>query len=673
MPRSVVLGNGHMLVNMDKKGLIHDFYFPYVGMEDHTTFGHYHRIGIFEEESGNFTWLDDDHWYGESKYLPETLVSETKVKSNLWNLEITFIDCVHAMKNILIREIYVKNHADSERKLRIFFNFDFHLYGIKSNDTVYYYPKGNYLMFYKFNRYFLVNGESDTAGIQQYATGKSEFRGLEGTWRDAEDGVLGGHPIEQGSVDATFGLHTMLGPHQCNKLRVWICAGENEDEVEILNANVFQRSTDEMIDYTKNYWRNWVNKQDFNFEGVPEKIRMLFKQSLLLIRSQIDQNGAILAANDTDIMKFNKDTYSYMWPRDGALVAHALDSAGYIEVTKRFFEFCRRIQTAEGYLRQKYNPDGSVGSTWHPWLKEDPEFIPLQADETALIIIALWNHYQHVHDIEFMQAIAETFVIKAANFLCQYKNKEDNLPNPCYDLWEEQRGIFTWTVATIVKALECAAELLNTVGHDRHYEKYMKEAALIKDALLKNMYCEKHETFVKKLTYNEQGELVKDYTADASISGIWLFDVLPPTDMRVMKTMRRIKEKLSVKTDIGGIARYERDGYHAIGDYPTEVPGNPWIITTLWISQWLMHISKDRDDENFKEAIDLINWATDQADTTFVLPEQINPYTGQHLSVAPLTWSHATYVDTIMLYSRKLKEFGITEKSILPERIITVE
>jgi GH15 family glucan-1,4-alpha-glucosidase len=37
----------------------------------------------------------------------------------------------------------------------------------------------------------------------------------------------------------------------------------------------------------------------------------------------------------------------------------------------------------------------------------------------------------------------------------------------------------------------------------------------------------------------------------------------------------------------------------------------------------------------------------------------MNPYTKEHLSAAPLTWSHAEYIRTIMLYLRKLEELKI--------------
>jgi GH15 family glucan-1,4-alpha-glucosidase len=35
------------------------------------------------------------------------------------------------------------------------------------------------------------------------------------------------------------------------------------------------------------------------------------------------------------------------------------------------------------------------------------------------------------------------------------------------------------------------------------------------------------------------------------------------------------------------------------------------------------------------------------------LPEQLNPLDGSPLSVAPLTWSHATYVSVVCKYLRR--------------------
>ncbi len=59
----------------------------------------------------------------------------------------------------------------------------------------------------------------------------------------------------------------------------------------------------------------------------------------MILRTNIDANGAIIAANDSDIQHFARDTYSYMWPRDAALTAHALDRAGYHGSDRKVFQF----------------------------------------------------------------------------------------------------------------------------------------------------------------------------------------------------------------------------------------------------------------------------------------------------------------------------------------------
>ena len=106
--------------------------------------------------------------------------------------------------------------------------------------------------------------------------------------------------------------------------------------------------------------------------------------------TQIDDGGAILAANDSDVTERATDHYSYLWTRDGAFVANALDVAGYPEMTRAFFDFCNKIAHPNGYFMQKYNPDGTVASGWHAaWdILGKRQLVPIQEDETALVIWA---------------------------------------------------------------------------------------------------------------------------------------------------------------------------------------------------------------------------------------------------------------------------------------------
>ncbi len=78
------------------------------------------------------------------------------------------------------------------------------------------------------------------------------------------------------------------------------------------------------------------------------------------------------------------------------------------------------------------------------------------------------------------------------------------------------------------------------------------------------------------------------------------------------------------------------------------VPGNPWFICTLWLAEWYIASARTMDD--LERPLQLLNWVADHALTSGVLAEQLHPETGAPLSVSPLTWSHAAFVQTICRY-----------------------
>jgi GH15 family glucan-1,4-alpha-glucosidase len=119
--------------------------------------------------------------------------------------------------------------------------------------------------------------------------------------------------------------------------------------------------------------------------------------------------------------------------------------------------------------------------------------------------------------------------------------------------------------------------------------------------------------------------------------------------------MQLTKERLTVRTPVGGIARYEGDQYFKRGN---DVPGNPWFITTLWFTQYA--IARAKNDHDLDQARLDLNWVERNALRSGILSEQLNPYTREQISAAPLTWSHAEYIRTVILYMRKLQELGIT-------------
>jgi GH15 family glucan-1,4-alpha-glucosidase len=342
-----------------------------------------------------------------------------------------------------------------------------------------------------------------------------------------------------------------------------------------------------------------------------------------------------------------------MWARDGALVAIAMIKAGFADFTKPFFTFCRDVLWWTGCLLHKYNPDKTLGSSWHPWVKYGRPSLPIQEDETGLVIYASWEYYQATNDLEFIKELYEPLVKKAVFFMDDYRYPNE-LPVESYDLWEERRGVFTFTSSAVYAGLISAEQigfLLNDpvichICHNR-YEN-------LKGAIIDELFDSENEVFSRGIQY-EEGDLdrkIFDRTVDSSVYGIFEFNVLPADDPRVVRTMRNVEERLWVLGK-GGLARYENDNYHRVSD---EVPGNPWIICTLWLAKW--YIAKAKGISDLDRALELINWVADCSLETGIMPEQVHPFIGESLSVAPLTWSHAEFVDTITRYVEKREKLS---------------
>lgn len=136
-----------------------------------------------------------------------------------------------------------------------------------------------------------------------------------------------------------------------------------------------------------------------------------------------------------------------------------------------------------------------------------------------------------------------------------------------------------------------------------------------------------------------------DKVVDASLVGLWQFGMYTLDDPKIIGTMQAIRERLWVKTEVGGVARYENDAYHQVNQDIANVSGNPWLITTLWLAEWYALTAQQPED--LKPALELLEWVARHALLSGVLAEQVNPYTNDPLSVSPLTWNHAAYVAAV--------------------------
>ncbi len=645
------IGNGRLLITFDGNYTIRDIYYPHVGSENHSV-GHIFRVGVWV--NGTFSWTDSPGWTKTLHYLTDTLVTDVTLKNDAMGVELHFQDAVDFVIDAMIRKIDVRRMAKSDAEIRLFFHHDFHLYGNDIGDTAFFDPQLNVVIHYKDRRYFLTDaGADDGAGISMFACGQKEMDGKEGTWRDAEDGMLSGNTISQGSVDSVIGITFHVPANGSKTGYYYILAGENYDSVDKLQNLIRSRGVGRFIERTANYWRLWCTKEKKDFMDLPADVENLYRRSLLSIATNLDNEGGVIAANDTDLLRFNRDTYSYVWPRDGALVSLALDNAGFSFPSSVFYEFCMKTISHKGYFLQKYNPNGSFASSWHPWILKGKPSLPIQEDETSLVLHALWNHFERYRDVEFIKPLYRSLIKNSADFISAYVNRDTGLPVDCYDLWEERRGVFTFTCSANYAGLVAASKFCTSFGEEDVAAHYASAAQSLKKAMVANLYSREDGRFLRGLISGEGDSLIRDNAVDASLSGIFYFGVLEPDDPMVAGTMKAIRDKLWVRGRIGGIARYDGDWYQRSGD-SGDVQGNPWFICTLWLADWYTATAKDR--KSLSGALDLLKWTSKHALPSGILAEQIHPVTGTPLSVSPLTWSHAAFVDAVDRYLEKAKE-----------------
>lgn len=654
MPKAYTTGNGSILVGFDQHARVRDFYFPYVGQENHVGDDLRHRIAV--RVDGETHFLADD-FSVETTCSAETLAGTAVAVNERIGISLHFKDIVYNEKDILVRELEVQNHFDEGREVSVYFCQEFQVAQTTQANTAYYDPRRDVIIHYRGNRTFLLNMSDEQGSFDDYTTGVFGINGKAGSYQDAYDGSLSRNPVEHGPCDSCVSMTRTIAANDSHELHYWVAVGESIDSVFTLDQYVQEKGPSHLVTTTHDFWEAWLNRRDFSFDTLTDSMESLFRRSLLIIRSHVSDNGAIIASSDSDMLQKGKDTYNYVWPRDAAYIATALDYVGDWNIAQRFYRFANDTLSRDGYFMHKFNPDKSLGSSWHPWVYADEFQLPIQEDETGVVLHELWSHYDKSRDIEFVEELYDSLIRKAADFLIGYRNSQTGLPKASYDLWEEKVGVHTYTAASVYGGLTSAAKIARLLGKTGQARQCDSAAQKIKQAMVDNLTQDGH--FIKG--FHGVGELTEpNKTADVStIYGLLKFGVFDPDHKLMKQTAEHIFDRIRVDTEVGGYARYEGDQYYRQRQ-DDSIVGNPWFIATLWHARYVIAAATSSDE--IAEARQDFLWVLDHARSSGVLSEQIDPHIGEQLSAAPLVWSHAEYVKAIMAYEDKLEQIQDSEE-----------
>lgn len=614
MPRPVVLSNGRLYVGMDRRGVVRELCWPNVGFPNHLVDGGI-RLGVWVE--GEFSWLDGEGWEVTQEKISPVVSARTLFYNPLFGVRVRVDDWVDT-DDVWHREILVENHRGSAVHVRLYQAHDLHIDESDIGDTAMFDPQFGGVVHFKGSHWI---GFRFGEGIEtEYSCGVKRWGGLEGTWRDAEDGHLSMKAIEQGRVDSVMGTVFDLEAKGSVLIPTFVvCAGGRD---ELLTVDLEGRGSERAVERFRPTVVEW-EEHDF------EIVDISWQQVL----NHLDKDGGVLAACDSDIMATARANYNYVWFRDGALVASMLAELGDFDAAERFWSFFLRCVGEDDWAWQKYTVRGEKGASWLPWVVDGERVLPIQQDESALPV---W--------------LGLTYGFKGGRETCErlldhmvaYRD-ENGLPGQSWDLWEERRGAHFWTTVTVIEALRAGAE-----GEFARSDEYGKAAERMIAAVKEVFWVEERGCLARTLVPDGAGGYRKDMTADSSV----LLGVMFGSDWVgegwLAATAGRVEKELSVRSGIGGVARYPGDYYFRRSE---AYPGNPWVICTLWLARAKMLLAGSLEEAEgiFRLAME---WCEARAETTYVLAEQFHPDTGEPLSVGPLTWSHAEVLETALLWER---------------------
>ena len=612
-----IIGNKEITASFTKKGELIRLFYPNT---DYRQFIDFFHTGIKVNDSSMIYLHDDINNAYKQYYTENTNILNTEILNTYFELKILQTDFVCSDKNVLIKRYKIKNKNNID--LQISFLIHSGLITNENNQVSGYF-KNNTLFQYMHDYTFAIysNKTINNSQINNNAT-------------NIEEGIIGDKDYIGMSNDSSISFDLgVLKPNEEIEFCIYVNINHGA-EIKTTEAKIEEiKKIDykKELDKTKRYWEKYVKDHDTiklpnSNTKYMEKIEKIYKRTILLYPLLTNHlTGGISAAIEIDEERTKCGRYSYCWPRDGIFITNALDILGMEKETEKFYKtFCKMTQSKNGMWEQRFYTDGTLAPCWG-----------YQIDETASVVYGVYNHYEHTNNLKFLKDTLK-MCENATKYLKKYtqdllEGKEEEYKS--YDLWEENEGIHTYSLAAIFSSFEVMIKIYEKVKPEfkenrLKIEKIEKELIIlkeylvkIKDYILKNLYDNNKKSFIRN----------KDGKIDISLLGLVTpFKVFAPKEKKILNTIEKMD--LSIRTYTGGYLRYEGDNY---------VGGNPWIISSLWMANYYIEAG------NKKKARECFEFVVKTATEHGFLAEQIDNSTMQAKWVIGLGWSHAMFIDVL--------------------------
>ena len=624
-----IIGNQNILASFTKQGEILRLLYP---TRDYKQMIDFFHVGLKINDSRLVYLHEDINNIYMQQYEEDTNILNTEVLNTYFNLKVVQTDYASIKENVLVRKYKFTN----ENTINLDLNFLVHssltsspenrVSGMCRNDALIQYN----------HEYMLCTFSKEKLLSSQINNSKANI----------EDGKIGDKDYVGMSANSSisYDLGT-LKPNETREFELYIFIEDSKIGLDNLEKTIDRiRKIDFRTEYeaVKKYWKKYVkdhNGLELDLAETPKnrKIKQIYTRTILLYSLLVNhETGGISAAVEVDENLKQCGGYQYCWPRDAVFTTTAMDILKMKKEVEKFYKsFCKNTQSRNGMWEQRFFTDGRLAPCWG-----------YQIDETASVIVGVYNHYKVIEDKKFLKDNLK-MCEKAINFLKKYVEDIFQETNKCgisYDLWEEYEGVNLYAVSSIFASFNAMIKIYEELKEEFTKNRVKQEnvnkeketlrnlSVTLREYILKNFYDESKKSLIRNL---------EDKTLDISILGTVIpFELFSPKDKKILNTVERIN--MTLRTYTGGYKRFETDTYRE---------GKPWIIATLWIAEYYLEIG---EKQKAKECFDfVIKTSTEHG----FLAEQVNNSTMQPDWVIGLGWSHAMFIETL----KKMIEKGIVK------------
>ncbi len=624
-----IIGNQNILASFTKHGEILRLLYP---TRDYKQMIDFFRVGLKINDSRLVYLHEDINNIYMQQYEEDTNILNTEILNTYFNLKVIQTDYASIKENVLVRKYKFTN----ENTIDLNLNFLVHssltsspenrVSGMCRNDALIQYNHEYMLCTFSKEKLLSSQINNSKANIEDGKIWDKDYVGMS----------------ENSSISYDLGT---LKPNETREFELYIFIEDSKIGLDNLEKTIDRiRKIDFRTEYeaVKKYWKKYVkdhNGLELDLAETPKnrKIKQIYTRTILLYSLLVNhETGGISAAVEVDENLQQCGGYQYCWPRDAVFITTAMDILKMKKEVEKFYKsFCKNTQSRNGMWEQRFFTDGRLAPCWG-----------YQIDETASVIIGVYNHYKVIEDKKFLKDNLK-MCEKAITFLKKYVEDVFQETNKCgisYDLWEEYEGVSLYAISSIFASFNAMIKIYEELKEEFTKNRVKQEnvnkeketlrnlSVTLREYILKNFYDESKKSLVRNL---------EDKTLDISILGTVIpFELFSPKDKKILNTVERIN--MTLRTYTGGYKRFETDTYRE---------GKPWIIATLWIAEYYLEIG---EKQKAKECFDfVVKTSTEHG----FLAEQINNSTMQPDWVIGLGWSHAMFIETL----KKMIEKGIVK------------